>query len=105
MRLAAIVCGADGIDSDGGALPFEDGRLQKIGSELGLEAGEIEAEIESARGGLAAVSAVEWESLRSISSDEKNAIAEKLASAAGADGHLSGSEGDTISIIRSKLGT
>ena len=104
LRIAAIACGADGIDSDGLSLPFEGSRLQRFGSEFGLEAEEMTEEIENAKKGLDAVSVEEWDSLRSISTEDRISIMGRIASAAGADAQFSQSEGETVSIIRTKLG-
>lgn len=104
LRLAAIACDADGIDSDGRGLPFEHEGLQQVGSDFGLEAAEIKAEIENSKKGLEAVSAGEWDSLRTISAEDRISILGKIASAAGADAQFAQSEGETVSIIRTKLG-
>ncbi len=103
LRLAAIACDADGIDSDGRGLPFEHEGLQQVGSDFGLEAAEITAEIENSKKGLEAVSAGEWDSLRTISAEDRTLILEKIAAAASADAQLARSEGEAVSIIRTKL--
>ncbi len=104
IRLAAVCAGADGIDDNGGSLPFETSALKELGKDYGLGEEDIVIQIEKAKEGLTSLVPEDWSSLESLDSDVKNAILDRLGSIAAADSDFSDPEKDTLAIIRSKIG-